>query len=165
MDFKFCEEEKFYKDFLDLAAYVECGEHYDAKNEQHVDWMRKRIQSIYLMGGKALCVYDQEKPVGFLLYQHDLGLENVHCFGKVARIIMLGFYEQYRGKGLGKDLIERVCKKAKNDGAECIYTDTYIFNKGAINFYVNCDFIPIGVHEGENGLDDGGQLYFYRKLR
>ena len=50
MEFKFCEEE-FYEDFVDLAVYVECEEHYDAGNEQHVNWLRKRIQSVYLMGG------------------------------------------------------------------------------------------------------------------
>ena len=165
MEFKFCEEKTFYKDFVDLTAFIECGEHYDSENEQHVEWLKNRIHSVYLMGGNALCVYDQGKPAGFLLYQHDLGLEAIDCFGKTARIIMLGFHKQYRGNGLGKELIERVCEEVKEYGAECMYTDTYLLNKGAIKFYINLDFIPIGVHEGENGLDDVGQLHFYRRLR
>ena len=71
-------------------------------------------------GGMALCVYDYGKPLGFLLYQHDLGLEGVCCFGKVARIMMFAFYEEYRGKGLGNQLLERVCQKVKEAGADTV---------------------------------------------
>lgn len=165
MEFKFSKEDKFYEEFIDLIAFIECGEHYNSKQEQHVNWLKRRIHSIYLMGGMALCVYDNGKPAGFLLYQHDLGLENVCCFGKVARIIMLGFHKQYQGKGLGTELVDKVCQKVKADGADCIYTDTYVLNKGAIKFYVNDDFVPVAVHECENGTDDMGQLYLYRKLK
>ena len=164
MEFIFCEEDRFYRDFVNLIAEVECGEHYDCNNKQHVEWLKKRVHSIYLMGGMSLCVYENGNPLGFLLYQHDLGLEGVCCFGKVARIMMFALADESRGKGLGKQLLAKVCQKVKEAGADCIYTDTYALNSGAINFYLNNGFIQVGVHEGENGIDDAGQLYLYKVL-
>ena len=92
----FANKELLYKDFGDWLAYVECGEHFDKKNCQHVEWLKRKLSSIYLLGGMSICVYEKEVPVGFLLYQHDLGLEGVCCFGKMAKIVMFGVNEKYR---------------------------------------------------------------------
>lgn len=157
-------QEKFYNHFLDLIIELECGTHYDKTNCQHIKWLKSRINTIYMSGGEAICLYDDNKPVGFILVVHDKGLVNVSCFGKKANIAMFGLFSEYRSKGIGKELIAEAEKYAKNNGAECIYVDTYARNTGAIRFYTKCGYTPVAYHPGENGKDDKGQVYLYKEL-
>ena len=79
------DEARLYDDFLALIAELECGRHYDAGNPQHVAWLRHRVASLYMAGGTAICMYDDDgAPVGFLLLVHDRGLEGVRCFGNAG---------------------------------------------------------------------------------
>lgn len=166
MIYKFIGEQELYNDFLPLIIDIECGRLYDENNLQHVAWLRKRIYSIFLMGGTALCVYsDDAAPVGFLLYQHDKGLENTSGFGKKAHIIMFEINENFRSQGIGKIMLDKVCEQIMKDGGECLYTDTNVPNKRAIKFYVENDFVPVAVHEGVNGIGDFGQIYLYKILK
>ena len=144
---------------------MQCGNHYDRNNPQHVSWLKTGLHSIYLMGGKALCAYtDDNAPIGFLLYQHDRGLENTCCFGKKAHIKMFEVKEDFRSEGIGKVLLNQVCGQVRSDGGECLYTDTYAPDKITVKFYIENDFVPVAVHEGENGINDYDQLYLYKVL-
>lgn len=165
MIFKFLEEYEFLERFYSEIIDVECGNHFDEKNEQHKTWIKNRVKSVFLLGGKVMCAFsDKNEPLGFLFYQHDKGLENVCCFGKKAHIIMFEIKEAYRSQGIGKILLNKVCDSIKADGGECLYTDTYVPNKRAIKFYGDNKFIPVAVHRGENGINDYGQLYLYKIL-
>lgn len=165
MIYKYNDENEFYSSFLDIIIHCQCGRHYDPNNHQHVSWLKNKIHTVYLMGGKALCAYtDGGIPIGFLFYQHDKGLDGIRCFGKKAQIIMFELYEKYQSKGIGTSMLGKVCEDIKKNGAQCLYTDTYLPNKGAICFYIKNDFIPVAVHQGENGIDDDGQLYLYKVL-
>ncbi len=87
------------------------------------------------------------------------------CFGKKAAIIMLEISNKYQRRGLGSELLKRVCDDIVDNGGDCLYTDTYLPNKSAIKFYIENDFMPVAVHECVNGIEDSGQIYLYRKLR
>lgn len=165
MMYKYVDKEKFYNDFYKEIADVQCGNHYDFNNKQHIEWLKNKIRVEFLSGGKVLGAYEENgKPVGFIFYKHDKGLEGVSICGKKAVILMIEVVEEYRRKGIGKELIDRVCEEVRSNNAECLYTDTYAIDKDAIKFYITNDFIPVAVHEGEYGFDDYGQLYLYRKL-
>lgn len=165
MKIEHLEQQRFYKDFLPLIAELECGRHYDAANDQHVEWLQRRISALYAGGGTAICSYsDEGEPLGFLLLVFDQGLEGVRCFGKKATIAMFGLFAKHRSKGMGASLLREAETYTKRNGGECVYVDTYANNSRAIQYYVKQGFIPVAYHPGENGLDDKGQVYLYKEL-
>jgi len=159
------DQQQFFADFLPLIAELECGQHYDEYNPQHVDWLKRRVATIYASGGTAICLYsDEGSPLGFLLLMHDPGLDGVRCFGKKATIMMFGLFSQYRSQGKGILLLEEAQRLVVQNGGECIYVDTYAANAGAIRYYSKNGFIPVAYHPGENGRGDHGQVYMYKDL-
>lgn len=164
---KFLDEEIFYNTFLTEIIEVQCGDHYDENNPQHVNYLKNFINAQYLCGGVAICLFlDDNKPVGFIYVIHDKGLENVGCFGKKASIAMLAVKEEYRNNGYGKHLCQVAEKYALDRGAECIYVDTPDDkeDRRALRFYLNYGFTPIACLLGINGINDVGQVYFYKVL-
>lgn len=155
----------FFNDFLPLIAELECGRHYDPDNRQHVEWLKRRISTLYLSGGTAICLYsDEGNPIGLLLLVIDTGLEGVPCFGKKATIALFGLFRDYRSKGLGSSLLEEAEAYTREKGGECIYVDTYAGYSRAIRYYVSQGFTPVAYHPGENGITDTGQVYLYKDL-
>lgn len=154
------------RDFRPLIAELECGTHYDSGNEQHVEWLERRVGALYAMGGHAICLYsDEDAPLGFLFLLHDEGLNGVRCFGKKGAIAMFGLFSEHRSKGLGGTLLREAERFLMQRGGECLYVDTYAANAGAIRYYTKEGFIPVAYHPGENGLDDKGQVYLYKELK
>lgn len=167
MKFRFLEEDMFYSTFLFEISEVQCGDHYDEKNPQHVEWLRNYIKSLYLCGGQALCLYsDEEEPIGFIYLLHDLGLENVDCFGKKATIAMFEVKEKYRSKGYGTMLCKKAEEYLRSRGAECLYTDTPDDpdDRRALLFYIRYGFTPVGCHPCVNGKNDMPQIYLFKYL-
>lgn len=77
----------------------------------------------------TLVILDDEKIVGYLSYiikkRHTGKLD-------VDQLIIL---EEYRGKGLGKKLMEEVKKIAEENECDRIELDCWLFNENAINMY------------------------------
>ena len=48
--------------------------------------------------------------------------------------------QEYRGKGIGKKLIQEAIKKAKESGIDCIELDVWSQNKFAKKFFKNLGF-------------------------
>ncbi|MDX2110814.1 MAG: GNAT family N-acetyltransferase [Verrucomicrobiota bacterium] len=158
-------EDVFFQDFLPLIAELVCGVDYAPENQQHATWLRKRIAALFMSGGRALCIYDDEGvPMGFLLLVHDRGPDGVKRFQKKATIALLGFYPAYRGNGQGTALLSEAQRYVKDHGGECIYVSTYSKNARVINFFSKNGFIPAAYHPGENGIADEGQIYLYNEI-
>ena len=77
----------------------------------------------------TIVILDNENIVGYLAYKikkhHTKKLD-------VDQIIIL---EQYRGKGLGKKLMEEAKKIAKENECDRIELNCWLFNENAINMY------------------------------
>jgi len=130
-----CNENQFINDFFPLIVDLWYSDKYDPNNNQHVEWVMRKIHATFNDFSVALCAYtDENEPIGFFWYKHDTCLEGVSFEGKVAHIISCGLYERFRGQGIGTLLLEKVCNKIKSDGGECLYTDTYAANSDAIMF-------------------------------
>jgi ribosomal protein S18 acetylase RimI-like enzyme len=162
-----CEEEKLKKDFLPIIIDLWCGNKFDPKNDQHIKWLNHKIHATFENFSIALCAYtEQVEPIGFIWYKHDTGMEGVSFSGKVAYIIQIGLFEKYQHQGIGTKILNEACLKIKSAGGECLYADTYANdNDQTISFYLKRKFIPIAYHLGENGINDYGQIYFYKILR
>ena len=166
MKIEYQEPERFYNDFLSLIAELECGDHYDPANQQHVSWLKRRVSALYASGATAICLYcDEGKPLGFLLLVFDPGLAGVRCFGNKATIALFGLFEEFRSKGLGASLLAEAEAYTTRNGGECLYVDSYAAMSRSIRYYIKQGFIPVAYHPGENGLDDKGQVYLYKELR
>ena len=165
MEIRHLEKQELLRDFLPLIVELECGKHYDAGNSQHVEWISRRLDALYAMAGRAICLYSERKcSIGFLFFLHDRGLEGVRCFGKKATIAMFGLFPEHRSKGIGSTLLRAAETHLRRNGCECLYVDTYAGNTGAIRYYTKEGFTPVAYHPGENGLDDKGQVYLYKEL-
>jgi ribosomal protein S18 acetylase RimI-like enzyme len=160
-----CSELEFVNDFFPLIVDLWYADQYDPQNQQHVEWVRKKIHASYELFSTVLGAYtDHDEPIGFLWYQHDTGLENVACSGKDAHIISSGLFSKFKRQGVGTALLDEACKRIKQNGGECVYTDTYAANDNAMVFYIKRSFVPVALLPGLNGSDDEGQVYLCRKL-
>jgi hypothetical protein len=67
MTIKYIDQETFYNDFLSLIVELECGQHYNPANKQHVTWLKRRIDAFYAGCGTAIGLYsDDDEPRGML---------------------------------------------------------------------------------------------------
>jgi len=159
------EEAKFVNDFFTMIVDLWYADKYNPENAQHIDWVRKKIHVTFENFSVALCAYaDDDEPIGFFWYKHDIGLEGVSFSGKDAHIISCGLYEKFQRQGIGSMLLEEVCKRVKDNGGECLYTDTYAANDESMMFYIKSKFIPVALLPGLNGINDDGQVFLYRPL-
>ena len=158
-------ESKFVNDFFAMIVDLWCADKYNPENAQHVDWVKKKIHVTFENFSIALCAYtDDNEPIGFFWYKHDTGIEGVSFSGKDAHIISCGLYEQFQRQGIGTVLLDEVCKRIKNNGGECLYTDTYAANDDSMMFYIKRKFIPVALLPGLNGISDDGQVFMYKKV-
>ena len=160
-----CNENQFVDDFFPLIVDLWYSDKYNPSSNQHVEWVTRKIHATFNDFSVALCAYtDENEPIGFFWYKHDTGLEGVSFTGKDAHIISCGLHEKFQGQGIGTLLLEKICEKIKNDGGECLYTDTYTANDDSMMFYIKHKFIPVALLPGLNGINDDGQIFLYRKL-
>ena len=77
----------------------------------------------------TIVILDNEKIVGYLSYI----IKKRHT-GKlyVEQLVVL---EEYRGKGLGKKLMEEAKQIAKENGCDRIELNCWLFNENALNMY------------------------------
>ncbi len=73
-----CNENQFINDFFPLIVDLWYSDKYDPDNNQHVEWVMRRIHTTFNDFSVALCAYtDENEPIGFFWYKHDTGLEGV----------------------------------------------------------------------------------------
>src|ERR1035437_939302 len=118
MIFNYLDENNFYMTFLKEIIEIQCGKHYNERNQQHIKYLKHYIHSLYECSGVAICVFlNENTPVGFIYVLHDKGLENVACMGKKASIPLFAVKVEYRNKGYGKLLCKEAEKYARQRGA------------------------------------------------
>ncbi len=88
-----------------------------------------------------ITVYDGETPVGagrLMPFYH----ENSYKAGRIAVL------PEYRGKGIGRQIVGALCDKAKELGAEILYIDSQTH---AVPFYEKCGFYRTSVEHPDCG--------------
>lgn len=83
---------------------------------------------------KTIVILDNEKIVGYLSYI----IKKRHT-GKLD-VDQLVILEQYRGRGLGKKLMEEARKIAKENECDRIELNCWLFNENAIKMYEHIGF-------------------------
>lgn len=107
-------------------------------------------QSEYQKEGKALklsnMLFGIHAQLHCLLFEHENKIIGYSTFSKecstwyaayYVHMDCLFLYEEYRGNGIGKALVNEIVKFAQQENAHHIEWQTPVFNERAINFY-NC---------------------------
>jgi diamine N-acetyltransferase len=59
---------------------------------------------------------------------------------------------EYQNKGYGKEVLDIIRKKCKDDGVKYLYTSCEIEGEQPYHFYINYGFIDTGINDGEQVL-------------
>lgn len=65
-----------------------------------------------------------------------------------AQVTNIALLQNFRGKGLGRMLVQSLIDKAKNDGAETVFLEVRRSNILAQELYKKLGFVMLGVREG-----------------
>ena len=85
---------------------------------------------------KTLICFDENRSVGYISLQIGGHEEHAFCYAqKWIYIDQIGVSEKYRGKGIGKKLIEAAKKFAKQHQINRIMLDVWTVNKNAKEFF------------------------------
>ena len=116
---------------LDKEGYNIVGDDYREK------YFEKTMEEIKKCNGKILLYKDNERIVGLIIgiVNND---ETVRCDFKApkrGRITELVVDKEYRGKGIGKELLLEMKEYLKSIGCEKIMIAVFGYNDDAIRFY------------------------------
>ena len=152
--------------FYQLVAEVECGSYFDFNNPQHERWLRNRISRHFSKGTQFYGYFlEDQSPIGFASLLMDEHLENVEIFGQTAELLHIGVYQEFRGKGYGKELLDYTEEVSRENGAYCMYATTYAKDYHAIAFYGRNGFVPVATLPDVNGPGNEGNVCMRKILR
>ena len=98
---------------------------------------RKVIKMNHSDKGIFLIAKEKDKVIGFC-----------NLFGKNGRAeIGIGVHPNYRNKGIGKQLLDKILKKAKEKGLRKVYAGVKKTNINSLNFFKKNGFIVNKVRE------------------
>lgn len=148
--------------FIHLLGEVEGGEHYDSSNPEHVEWITCRVHRQFAAGGRFYALYgEMEMPLGIgcLLVEPQL-----HVGYQLSKLLSLGVFPEYRGRGHGSKLLGLIEEEARRQGSYCLYIWTYAANTRNVTFYGKNGYPPVATLPDTNGPGDEGDLYMRKVL-
>lgn len=81
------------------------------------------------------------KIVGYNMCRIEFGVSNVRtAFAKKGHVISVAVMQDYRGRGIGKALMERGMAGVKEGGANEIYLEVRVSNNTAVGLYKKLGF-------------------------
>ncbi len=156
---------KDFDSFFELMAEVECGKYFDFTNERHIQWLKRRIASLFFRGAKFFGSYlENDTPVGFAALLIDEGPEGICFFGKKSELLDIAIFPEFRGKGFGSKLLAFTAEYSKQHGVYCMYMSTYAKDYRVIAFYGKNSFIPVATLPDVHGPNDEGIVYMRKIL-
>ncbi len=96
-------------------------------------------------------VYLGDKPIGFVmlaLWDDDIPKEDLPAY-YLWRFMIAA---EYQKKGYGKEVLDIIKKKCKEDGIRYLYTSCEIEGEQPYRFYINYGFLDTGINDGEQVL-------------
>ena len=105
-------------------------------------YFEKTLEEVKKCNGKILLYKDNEKIVGLIvgLINNDETERYDFKAPKRGRITELVVDKNYRGKGIGKELLLKMKEHLKSNGCEKIMIAVFGYNEGAIKFYKDNGF-------------------------
>lgn len=113
-----------------------------------MDWAQSPAGKKYftetLNNPEAICFLAEENgtPIGYIAAAPK---EFGHRLSKYIEIENMGVSPDYRSKGIGSQLIEKVLEEARERGFKRAYVSSYSGNTKAVNFYEKKGFSQIDI--------------------
>lgn len=121
---------------IDIEKFNIVGDRYREK------YFEKTLEEVKKCNGKILLYKNNEKIVGLIvgLINNDETERYDFKAPKRGRITELVVDKNYRGKGIGKELLLKMKEHLKSNGCEKIMIAVFGYNEGAIKFYKDNGF-------------------------
>ena len=116
---------------MDIEGYNIVGDGYRDK------YFEKTLEEVKKCNGKILLYKDNEKIVGLIvgIINNDNTIRYAFKAPKRGRITELVVDKDYRGKGIGKELLLKNKEHLKSNGCEKMMIAVFGYNESAIKFY------------------------------
>lgn len=159
--------EEVFKHFYEIAAEVECGNHFDFSNPRHEAWLRRKYTRYEFCGARFFASFLKNgKPVGYGILQIEEWLENVNkVFAQKTELLSIGIQNEFQGKGYGKQLLDYAEDMSRKVGAYTMYISTYAKDHKVIAFYGKNGYAPVATLPDVHGPGDEGIVYMRKILQ
>ena len=116
---------------MDKEGYNIVGDKYKEK------YFEKTLEEVKKCNGKILLYKDNDKIIGLIIgiINNDETIRYDFQSPKRGRITELVVDKDYRGKGIGKELLLKMKDYLKSNGCEKIMIAVFGYNESAIRFY------------------------------
>lgn len=152
--------------FYDLMAEVECGNHFNADNPDHIKWLKKRISIYYYRGTRFFAMFDETGiPLGVCGVLIEEGAEGVNCQAQKSELVAIGISKEHRRKGLGSVLLKYAEDFSKNAGVYCMFMSTYAAAYNVIAYYGKNGYTPVATLPDIHGPGNEGMVYMRKILK
>lgn len=156
--------ENQFEPFFGLMAEVECGNHFDASNPNHINWLKKRISIHYYRGTRFFGMFGEDgTPVGFCGVLIEEGAEGVKCQAQKSELIAIGIFKEFRRMGAGSVLLKHAEDFSKEAGVYCMFMSTYAGAYDVIAYYGKNGYAPVAALPDIHGPGNEG-IVFMRKI-
>jgi ribosomal protein S18 acetylase RimI-like enzyme len=157
------DHDTFVREFFDLMAEVECGDHFDRSSDSHAGWLDNRITMRFACGARFFARYVDGAPVGFTAITVEPRMDGVPYTGQYSEVVAIGVLAEHRRRGHGSRLLELSERHAREQGAYCLYVATYGGSRDTIRFYEKNGFQLVATLPDVYGPLALGRVYL-RKL-
>lgn len=104
--------------------------------------LKERVLEMAQQNYKGIGIYDEEKLIGIC----GMWFQTRHYAGKSVEVDHVFIEEEYRNKGLGKQLMNFVYEHAHKEHCNWVELNTYVHNFPSHKFYYNEGFVAKGYH-------------------
>lgn len=124
------------------------------------EWFGIDYLKDYQKFSHVIVVREQDNIVGGAI----VGMQNPLSWpdGRKYELFILGVLPEYRNRGIGKLLVDRVEVVSKREGAQCVILNTHELMTDTQKFYTNLGYVKIGVLNDYYG--NGKAVFFQKKL-
>ena len=124
---------------------------YNLDKVEHIELKREEKITKAILGDECFIILSDNKAVGFVIFDYR--------FFDQGWIELIILDEKYRGRGIGGQAIDLICKQCKTNK---VFTST---NSSNIQMQKALSKLGFSFAGKINGLDDGDpELFYYKKI-
>lgn len=151
--------------FYELIGEIEYSL-FNAKNEEHLHWLKNRIDRLYYNGAEFFGAFNEKREIlGIITILIDVPPQGINDGYNSCEVIEMGINKDVRNNGYGSQLLGYAENYAKNKNVYCMYMHTYAGDYDVIAFYGKNGFVPVGIIPDIYGSKNEGMLYMRKIIR
>ena len=124
---------------LDAVLSIETASH-------EAPWTFGNFTDSLIVGHDATVLQSDEALIGYAIVMKLPG---------EAELLNITIAAEWRGQGLGRKFLDKLCREARHAGAERMHLEVRSSNKAACTLYEHSGFVQIGARRGYYAVRDG----------